>query len=588
MVVTVKHYNLLKLVKEKWEEGLPLDKIIDSLSEDDIEYLTHMELSGLLQEDENSFELTQSGHLLLETINECIANLESQGLDKAWSEDFKIIGSAVITMVEVARLAHGDVSEQPEIEEQLAKRGLVKDKTLLPAAESLLEAYNISEPKVFISVKLAEKLRKTPPGPGKKSFMPFSKEEIFQLESMRLLTFSAPVGNSYSLTGPGQQIRAGLLKGAAFDFALTDVELKALLNPKESGSLKEKLMIIGAIDAEGNLLPAGVHLQEAAKLLYVGPITVNPAVEIESEDFQVLNIIDELWEKYKDNPEIYPSYKRIKQEVDEACSNGCDHAYSLYLLEGSGLIKSDRTEKGVLVYDLTELGQEVLSDRKENDFNPISAKSVMAITTTRMEHISPGDKWIEEAEKLGTVGKGYPTKTGRLFAKIASMIERMPLVDTMQRAVLHMVSFKKGIFEQGLLKKFKNDEQKAVQKALGQLVANGLLDLMPGGLYRITRPGEMFKRAMSVVPPGAKFHVTPHMLRVLAAAAKNTDSNNRIDWKATERACLLDPEMFNESVNMLRSFLYIKSEKITTAGKLLLEGVELLKNVKVQWPEIEN
>ncbi len=587
MIVTNRHYKLLKLVKDKWEEGLGLDKILDSLSEEDIEYLTHLEMTGLLTEEENAFELTQSGHLVLEAIDECKANLQQSDEAEQWSDEFKIIGSAVITMLEVARFAHGEISEQPEIEEQLAKRGLAKDGKLLPVAESILEAYEISTPKIFISVPLAEKLRKTPPGPGKKSLLPFTKEEIFQLEAMRLLAFSAPVGNTYSLTGPGQQIRAGLLKGAAFDFALTDVELQALLNPQEAGEVKERLMIIGAMDNKNELLPAGIHLREAASLLYEGPITVNPAVDIASYDFKMLNLIDELWEKHNDNPEIYPSYKNLKEKFELICSKGCDHAYSLYLLESCGLLSSDRTEKGVLVYDLTDLGKEVLADRKENDLAAITSKSVIAITTTRMEHISPGDRWVEEAEHYRTVGKGYPTKSGRLFAKIASSIDRMPVVDGMQRAVLHMISFKKGAFEQGILKKFKPEEEKSVQRALGQLVANGLLDLLPGGLYRITQPGERFKRAMSVVPPGAKFHVTPHMLRVLAVAIKHTDDNNRIDWKAAERECLLDTEMFNETVNSLRTFFYVKAEKITTAGKLLLEGVELLKNIKVKWQEIE-
>lgn len=586
MVVTNRHYKLLKLVKNKWEEGLALDKVIDSLNEEDIEYLTQLELAGLLDEVENTFELTQSGHLILEAIDECAANLREQAGEEVWSEDFKIIGSAVVTMLEVARYAHGDVSGQLEIEEQLSKRGLVKDGVLLPPAESILEAYEISEPKIFISVPLAEKLRNAPPGPGRKSLLPFTKEEVLQLESMRLLAFSAPFGNTYSLTGPGQQIRAGLLKGAAFDFALTDNELRSLLGPEKAVESKEKLMAIGAMEASGALLPAGVHLQQAAKLLYEGPITLNPAVEMEPWDFKVLNIVDELWEKHKENPEIVPSYTRIKEELALSCVKGCDHARSLYMLEGYGLIRSERTEAGVLVYRLTRLGRQVLADRKENDFGRVGAKAVMAITTTRMEHISPGDKWVEEAEEQSTVGKGYPTKSGRLFARIASSIDRMPLVDAMQRAVLHMISFKKGEFEQAILKKFKPEEQKAVQLALGQLVANGLLDLLPGGLYKITPPGDRFKRAMSVVPPGAKFHVTPYMLRVLEAALKNTEKN-RIDWKAAERECMLDAELFNESLNMLRTFFYVKAEKVTTAGKLLLEGAELLKKVKVKWHEIE-
>ncbi|NPA95112.1 MAG: DUF505 domain-containing protein [Thermodesulfobacteria bacterium] len=584
MIITKKHALLLARMKDKWNQGLSLDKAVDELTEEDLEYLHHLQLAGLIQEQEDGiFELSQPGHMVGEAIEEC---LQQTGEIDTWPDNFKFIGSEVISLIEVARLAQGDVSAQPQIASELEKRGMAQDGKLLPVAESILEAYDQALPLIFLTKPLLEGLRKCPPGPGKKSLVPFEKEEVYELEAMRLLVFSLPFGNSYSLTGGGQQIRAALLKGLAPSPVLDDELFTLILKEDLQEDELLKLQAMGAMDDKGQLLPAGRSLYEAAKLLYVSPITLNPAVCLKGRDFEVLEAIETLWDKNKDNPEIIPNNKSVKSFLEDKGITKADTQNSLYVLEGYRLIKAERIEDGVLVYELTDIGKEVREDRKTQGLKSVSASGVMAITTTRMENLSPDDGWVAQAEEEGLVGKAFPTKSGRLFSRLASSIERLPTVDGQQRKVLNVLPFWRGMFLSQILQHLPKMEEKEVVAALERLTGNGIVDVLPGGLYKVTEAGTYFKRAMWIVPEGIEFHVTPHMLRLLAAAAESTE-NGQINWKEAERKSGLDSEVMEETVLALRKLIYIKSDKITNAGKLLLEGMDILADTRLEWEEIE-
>ncbi len=586
MIITKKHALLIARMIEKWEGGLPLDRALDELSDEDIEYLLHLDLAGLVEEEDGSYELTQAGHLIAEAIRECI---ETTGRAEDWDENFRLIGSEVISMIEISRAAQSETIAQKEISGELERRGLMKEGRLLPVAESVLQAYDIASPRIFITPGLAEKLRKTPPGPGKKSLLPLTREEIYQLESMRLLTFSIPVGNTYSLTGAGQQIRAGLLKGAAVNFPLNDELLFSLLEESWDDELKEKLMALGAINDKEELLPAGVHFRKAAELLYESPITTNPSVDLDSQDLMVLEIIDNLWKKNKLSPEIYPSYKQIRKEVEgsKTPTTPWKTSYTLYLLESFRMITSEKSEKGELVYRLTEWGERVLKDRLQHNHSPVFSTAVMAITTTRMENLSPDDRWFEEAERQDLIGNGFPSKSGRLFAELASSIDRYPLISAFEAKVLKALPLWRGMFESRILSLFPENQREEVLLALRKLVAQALVDAIPGGLYKVTEAGERFKRAIAAVPDGIEFHVTPHVIRLLLAAEEATDEKGKINWKQAERISLFDPDIFQKTLTQAIKSHFIKGDKITSAGFLLLEGVKILEEVKTFWEEIE-
>ena len=583
MIITKKHALLLKRLKEKWAQGLPLDKALDELTEEDLEFLTHLQFAGLIIEDNETFELSQPGHMIAEALDECFNKV---GQIDQWQDNFKFIGSEVISMIEVARLAQGNIKDQPQISSELEKRGMAEEGKLLPIAESILEAYDEALPQVFLTKPLLEGLRKCPPGPGKKSLLPFESNHIYELEAMRLLTFSLPYGNSYSLTGGGQQIRAALLKGLAPGNVLDDELLSLILKDEYQEDDIVRLQAIGAINSEGQLLPAGRAFYAAARLLYVTPIVFNPSVCIKDRDFNVLEAIETLWDKHKDNPEIFPNNKAVKNFMEDKGVEKGKTQKSLYVLESYRLIKAERIEQGALVYELTTIGKEVLKDRLQQGHKSVSARSVMAITTTRMENLSPDDTWVDIAEKEGLVGNGFPSQSGRLFARLASTIERLPTVDSQQRRVLDVLPYWRGLFLEQIENHIPKMSRQEIETSLDRLTGNGLVDVLPGGLFKVTEAGASFKRAMSVVPEGIEFHVTPAMLRLLAAAEKNTE-NGKINWREAERDSGLDPEVVSETALALRKLIYVKSDKLTNAGKLLLDGMDMLADARFEWEEVE-
>jgi len=586
MIVTKKHAKLITRIATKWEEGLELEKAADSLTDADLESLYHLELAGLVYEEEDKFVLSQAGWLIAEALDEFVG---SAGPIDDWDDDFRWIGSEVISMIEVVRAAQGSAADQETIARELDRRGFMRDGTLLPTAESVLEAYNIAEPDVFLPKSLCEKIRKVPPGPGRKGLLPLSTEEIFQLEAMRLLTFSLPMGNNYSLTGAGQQIRAGLLTGAAPTVPITAELLFYLLEEELSDEASEGLMAIGAINDELELLPAGVHFQTAAELLFLASIPINPAVDFGEVDLLTLETIEQLWKRHSANPDLIPSYDTIRREVERKRDGlaAWDVAYSLHLLESFRLIDSERIEPGGLVYRLTEWGGKVLADRREHGMKPVFSTGVMAITTTRMENLSPDDGWVETAVEQGLVGNGYPTKSGRLFARLAGEMERLPLISAFEGKVLGALPLWRGMFEDKLLSLFPSAERERVLAAVRKLIAHGLVDALPGRLYSVTEAGEKFKRGISPVPDEMKFYVTPHILRLLVTMVEVIEREGRTDWREIERGTRFAPVLFNEVRTQASRAHFIRGDKLTTAGELLVEGVEILREHKTDWEEIE-
>ncbi|RLB11921.1 MAG: hypothetical protein DRG27_00140, partial [Deltaproteobacteria bacterium] len=89
MIITEKHFELIQRIKKKWGEGAVLDKVLDELTDEDLEYLFHLELSGIVSEEDGTFELTQSGHLIWEAINECFSNIRAEGKEYDWKENSK-------------------------------------------------------------------------------------------------------------------------------------------------------------------------------------------------------------------------------------------------------------------------------------------------------------------------------------------------------------------------------------------------------------------------------------------------------------------------------------------------------------------
>jgi len=602
MVIGKAHGLLLLRLGEKWEEGLSLERILDALTDEELGSLYQMNLAGLVEEEDDHFTLAYAGSLVLDTLKEAMeAGLPHPG---EWDEGFRWVGSEVISMLEVARHAQGKVVEGLPISQELERRFLAKNGTLLPLGEAILEAYQQAEPRVFVGEALAASLRKSPPGPGRKSLLPLEDHHLLELESMRLLTYSLPYGNTYSFTGPGQQIRAALLKGVSPVYPIDDALLRLLIREEDlrNGEVT-RLMAMGILNDEGELLPGGVHLKKAAQLLYVSPITINPSIHLSARDVEVLRffpraasaMLERLPEGEREgiDPLDHPLPAREFKEYLAKASPGLDAgeiSEALYTLESFRLIGSTGGEEGLL-YSLTPLGRgllPLLSDRG------VSARGVMAITTTRMEHLSPGDTWCGAAEREGLVGRGHPTRLGRQVARIAGTVERWLLVSGQDARVLFAMPLWHGVFEEEILRRFP-DQEAEIKVSLERLVAQGILDLLPGGLYYVTRVGEKLKRALASVPPGLEFPLNPHVCRFLRAVEEVGEpmkGSGKIKLapekrKELERLVDLDPESYRDAMVLAEQCRFFLKDAVTPAGALVLEGMALLREVKTAWEEVE-
>ncbi len=601
MVIKKAHGLLLLRLGEKWEEGLSLEKVLDALTGEELESLCQMNLAGLVEEEDGRFTLTYAGSLVLDTLKEAMdAGLPHPG---EWNGGFRWVGSEVISMLEVARHAQGKVVGSLPVSQELERRFLAKDGTLLPLGETILEAYQQADPRVFVGEALAASLRKSPPGPGRKSLLPLEDHHLLELESMRLLTYSLPYGNTYSFTGPGQQIRMALLKGVSPIHPIDDALLKLLIRGGDLGEEDvNRLMAMGILNDGGVLLPGGVHLRKAAQLLYVSPVAINPSVHLSVRDVEVLRLFPRAASALSGmiqrgrgdiEPLDCPLPAREFKEFLARTSPGMDAgeiSKALYTLESFKLVESKGGEGGLL-YSLTPLGKgllPLLGDRG------VSARGVMAITTTRMEHLSPGDSWCSAAEREGLVGQGYPTRLGNQVARIASTVERWPLVSGRDARVLFVVPLWHGVFEEEILARFPGQEAET-KEALERLVAQGILDLLPGGLYHVTRVGEKLKRALASVPPGLEFPLNPHVCRFLKAVEEVGEpmkGSGKIRLapekrKELERLVDLDPEAYRDAMVLAEQCRFFLKDAVTPAGVLVLEGLALLRNFKIGWEEME-
>jgi len=84
-----------------------------------------------------------------------------------------------------------------------------------------------------------------------------------------------------------------------------------------------------------------------------------------------------------------------------------------------------------------------------------------------------------------------------------------------------------------------------------------------------------------------RFYVTPHILRLLVTMVEVIEREGRTDWREIERSTRFDPVLFNEVRTQASRAHFIRGDKLTTAGELLVEGVEILREHKTDWEEIE-
>ncbi len=590
VVITKRHALILKKFYEGGEEFST-----EGWEAFDRQTLWHLELAGLVRPvGVQMYDLTFSGNILGELLSELVSSGALKDPSE-WDESFRWVGSEVISMIRYSKQAQSRV--RSGIEKELKERGFAEGGNLTPHAYTLDEVYEASHPRLIVNSEVAEYLKRMPEGPGERKNLPVKGDELLQLEAMRLIAFSIPRSDIYALTGLGQQIRAALLKGLVVndELVLDEIVLDTVAKAYEGRELtdleKETLMERGLLGFSGELLPAAEHLYLAWKIYRKGPYLSTPAFQLSEDEARLLELVEDLWEKNKTNADIFPEEKQLKEKAEpEWKMKDYSVKLALYNLEGFGLLHSREHRVGdrkILVYELTEHGEQVLIDQRERR-REISAVGVKSITMTKKEFAAPNIEWYEIAKKEGLVSDQAPTKSGKLYARLSVEVERKPLVTKTEMKVLRKIPYTSGVFVEDLVL---NEEEKI---ALGKLEAKNLVEILPSQVVVLTKAGQLMKRALSGVPDGIGTPVTPIVIRLLQAIRKVGGlhvKENRIrikpeNWKMIEKEVGVDPDTFNDALLLAKNAKFIGKDSLTEAGRALLEAVDELARKEYIWIEI--
>ncbi len=581
MLIKKEHALALLNAKSQEEKGLACQITIKAEEDPYVE----LELQNLLEQGNSPIEyvLTYWGRNLVYLMEEMI----QKGLLKhpsEWDERFRWIGSEVIAMIDAAVRSGGLTGEltfQP-----LAERGFAEEKheekkgwfkEINEYARAIYDIYQKAKPRLEISRELGKYIVSIPPGPAETSTLPVHGRNLEIMESMRLISFSVPNSDVYTLSGLGQAVQKTVQTMApSLETIINEDYMYSLLKVLDSGmealtvQESEVLQELAFIDAEGNLLPAGEHLLEVYRLWNEREYRPVKTFNLETLDQEILKGLEKVWEKHKENPEILATaeeivhyllekplkeYKHLKEfygrmlnqamgyqkkeelkrkwaelmTVEELFKHFWEKGNewyeklfdtvkeSLYSLESFNLIVSEVDEKkGKLIYKFTPYGVEVLKDIKEKGIREITATGVKAVTITKTEFGAPNYKWYEEGVKEGLVGGGYPTKSGELYEKLAYQVKRTPHITRFELMVLHKIP-EYGMFLEDLFKEFDETLKEEVQYAVNKLEARYILDVLPNNGLRLTEPGKLIKKALSGVPEGIADPINPLIVRILQA-----------------------------------------------------------------------
>jgi hypothetical protein len=154
--------------------------------------------------------------------------------------------------------------------------------------------------------------------------------------------------------------------------------------------------------------------------------------------------------------------------------------------------------------------------------------------------------------------------------------------------VLRKVPYKAGVF----IEDMNLSEEERI--ALDSLEAKNLVEILPTDVVTLTEAGQLMKRALSAVSDDVEAPVTPLVIRLLQAIRTHgglqmREKRIRINpesWKVVERELGVDPETFDDTVNLARISKFITENALTEAGVALLQAVDELARKEYPWVEV--
>ncbi len=571
-----------------------------------------------------SISLTYGGEMVARAIKSLIDNRNIEAVAN-WDEHFRFIGTEILAMMENARRS-GNVSEiaKPHLE----KRGLCKEVydrerkvdliKLSDEAQMILDAFENIEPNIRIDAQLADKILSSATGPTEAGHMSFDNVEKEKLESMRALAYSVPNGDMAQLTGIGVAIKRVLENGAVnsdgdiIDNFIMDL-LAECVDEDINEEAKTQLEMMGYIDNEGNLLPAGEALLELRALLKnpsqkvlfsfaMTPEMVDTILTIDKlggasvEDIKKEMVdkkvkeFNELKEKYGRRLNEMPIKKRqilekfleAKEHMKWFEDNFDIHEY-LFALEAFDLAKEVEDEDGNDIFILTDTGKSVV-EKLKGDIKAISSQAVKTLKLSKRAFDVPNREWIMKAREEKLLGEFGASSRGEFFANLSETIDRKPFVTKYEMEVFKRIP-NRGMTLSELLNSAKDEHDKEMMLgAVDMLEARGLIEVLSDGHIVETEAGELMDRALSGVPSGFGAAVTPRIYRVIKAIAEvgtlyEKEKKIRIlpkHHKEAYRKSGLSPKLFEKTWVAAREAKFLGKNGVNEAGIDLLRAVEAM------------
>ncbi len=327
MIIMREHALALLNVKEASERGESTYRVKEETREEEV--FLELEFQNLVRlKNPLEYTLTYWGEALVNLIRDMV----DRGLiahPSQWEEDFRWVGSEIISMIYSTILNDGRPGEK--IEHALADRGFLTEvevpkkgriKTVNEYAKRIYEIYEEITPRLEITKELAEYIRKMPPGPAEKGMLPQGKHFPLLLEAMRLIAFSVPNSDVYALTGLGQAVEQALREMPfSMDVLISEDILEDFILAVDEGieklpeSGQEVLYTLGLFDDQGNLLPAGEKLLEVYRLWRKGGYPYHRTFNLEVFEEEILKTIEELLGKYREKKGAPPTKEEIVRQV---------------------------------------------------------------------------------------------------------------------------------------------------------------------------------------------------------------------------------------------------------------------------------
>ncbi|WP_456485885.1 DUF505 domain-containing protein [Hydrogenimonas sp.] len=588
------------------------------------ESLLVLELSGLTAYPTPGFvTLTYGGEMVARALGSLVENHAVDAIEK-WNSGFRWIGSEILAMMEDSKKS-GNVSEISR--EALEERGLavkVHDKerkidtiVLSEAAEDVLRAFECIEPEIKIDSELAHLILTSPEGPTEAIHLPFDDSQKELLESMRLLAYSIPKGDIAAFTGLGRAVKRVLEYGAAasegdvIDTTIMDLLANLVDGEEITEEAKVQLQMMGYIDDEMNLLPAGEALM-ALRAMLKNPVERRLfSFAVSKEELETLEVVGKLGEarpedikkemidkKVKEYKKLLEEYGRRLDEMplkkrqileqfqdmkehEKWFESNFDIREYLYSLEAFDLVEAGKDEKGKECFVLTENGQKVKEERKSHGNASLSSKAVKTVKLHKRPFAVANREWVENARKEGVLGEYGPGPVGEFYEALSETIERKPFMTRYEMDIFKMIP-SRGMTESELLENAKNEhDEEMMRSALDALEARGFVEILSDGHIVETTAGELMDRALSGVPEGFGAPVTPVIYRVLKAVAEvgtlyEKEKKIRIMPKQHKEAYELSglsPETFEKAWVAAREARYLGKNGVNEAGLDLLRAV---------------